>query len=455
MPAVSASISAQIPIVSSGSPSGTAPLSSRLATSTHGFRVRSESPRSTLFASSNSPASLRSVSEDRAAWAISKVSTWALASCPRPLSFRRALSRAVSTTARSAMMSSAVTSESSPTGSWLGPKARRTTHRASASRSCPSPWAEVPPGTSTNRTCAGTIFFDPSRSAKAFSRWSGTGTTARLARPPAAPALVSEVKSVDFPEYGTPTRPMSFTRRPGPSYRSTGMAEAAEFDRPRPALPVGGRLEAQQATLLTARQKDGEARVFRRRPQVLSLLLLEAQERHRVIARPIQRQAPLVVTVDPAEPDEARSRVDQQRLARLRPRLAEEAPSFAVLGGLDGPRDLPFHRAEASHFGRDRWRPWRRRIASFSGSGNTSRYGRSLVMAWNASQTKTMRASRGMASPARPSGYPFPPQRSWQALTIGRISWRSGTGASICSPISGWRFMIPRSAVPRARWPAL
>jgi len=123
------------------------------------------------------------------------------------------------------------------------------------------------------------------------------------------------------------------------------MAEAAELDRPDPSLPVRGVLEAKETTLLTTRKKDGEAPVFRPGPQVLSLLLLEAQERHWVSAPPLQRRTPLVVPVELAEPQEAGSTVDQQGFAGLRPRLAEETPSFAVLGGLDGPGDLLFHGA--------------------------------------------------------------------------------------------------------------
>src|SRR3954466_4545817 len=46
----------------------------------------------------------------------------------------------------------------------------------------------------------------------------------------------------------------------------------------------------------------------------------------------------------------------------------------------------------------------RRNSASARGAGIASRYGRSVVMALNASQTEQMRASMGMASPARPSG---------------------------------------------------
>src|SRR5581483_3040789 len=93
-----------------------------------------------------------------------------------------------------------------------GPKQRTTTQSASTSRSWAIPCAEdVPPGTSTNRTCAWTRLRDRSISARTSTRESGTGTTAWLACPPLAPARVSAVKSVDLPEKGSPTRPMSFT----------------------------------------------------------------------------------------------------------------------------------------------------------------------------------------------------------------------------------------------------
>ena len=48
-----------------------------------------------------------------------------------------------------------------------GPKHRTTTARASASRSLATDWAlDVPPGTSTNRTCAATVFADRSISVR-------------------------------------------------------------------------------------------------------------------------------------------------------------------------------------------------------------------------------------------------------------------------------------------------
>ena len=93
------------------------------------------------------------------------------------------------------------------------------------------PWAlDVPPGTSTKRTWAATVFFERSISVSTSRRGSGTGTTATFACPPCDPARVSAVNKVDFPENGTPTRPMSFMTR-GYRKRST--------QRPRPARPFG------------------------------------------------------------------------------------------------------------------------------------------------------------------------------------------------------------------------
>ena len=121
-----------------------------------------------------------------------------------------AFSKAESTTAMSARRSSAVTSASSAAGSRRRPKHRTTMASASICRSCARPWADaVPPGTSVNRTWAWTIFLDRSISARTSTRGSGTVATAWLALPPFAPARVSAVNSVDLPEKGTPTRPMS------------------------------------------------------------------------------------------------------------------------------------------------------------------------------------------------------------------------------------------------------
>ena len=53
----------------------------------------------------------------------------------------------------------------------------------------------------------------------------------------------------------------------------------------------------------------------------------------------------------------------------------------------------------------------RSRAAAASGSSRR-RYGRSVVIAWNESQTRTTRASTGISSPAFPSGYPSPSHRS-------------------------------------------
>ena len=57
----------------------------------------------------------------------------------------------------------------------------------------------------------GNGLLERSISVRTASRGSGTGTTATLACPPCEPARVSAVNSVDLPENGTPTSPMSFT----------------------------------------------------------------------------------------------------------------------------------------------------------------------------------------------------------------------------------------------------
>jgi hypothetical protein len=69
----------------------------------------------------------------------------------------------------------------------------------------------IPPGTSTNPTCAWTVLRERSISVRTSTRGSGTGTTAWFACPPCEPDRVSAVKSVDLPLNGTPTSPMSFT----------------------------------------------------------------------------------------------------------------------------------------------------------------------------------------------------------------------------------------------------
>ena len=215
MPAVSASISAHTPRTSGGRPAGTSDPSSRFATTTHGFSVSGPRPRRCRPASSSNPASRSGRSSESAATARSKASISGAPSVPlRPLSRRLAFSSADSITARSARISSARTSARSRRGSGSGPNARRTTQSASASRSAAIPCALVAPGTSTNRTWAGTTFRERSIPASTDRRRSGTGTTAWFARPPAAPARVRAVNSVDLPEYGSPTSPMSFTAPP-------------------------------------------------------------------------------------------------------------------------------------------------------------------------------------------------------------------------------------------------
>jgi hypothetical protein len=62
-------------------------------------------------------------------------------------------------------------------------------------------------------------------------------------------------------------------------------------------------------------------------------------------------------------------------------------------------------RVSASTTAGSNWVPAQRRSSwSASGTLRACRYGRSVVMAENASQTQTMRAGVGIAAPARPSG---------------------------------------------------
>ena len=129
-----------------------------------------------------------------------------------PRAFFSAFSRALSITPRSASSNSPRTVSSSSAGEASAPKQRSTTASASTSRSFAIPWAlDTPPGTSTNRTCAATVFFDDSMSVSTCRRGSGTGTTAMLACPPCEPARVIAVNSVLLPLNGTPTSPTSFT----------------------------------------------------------------------------------------------------------------------------------------------------------------------------------------------------------------------------------------------------
>ena len=70
-----------------------------------------------------------------------------------------------------------------------------------------------------------------------------------------------------------------------------------------------------------------------------------------------------------------------------------------------------------------------------------------MVIALKASQAETMRAATGIASPARPSGYPPPSQRSCEArTTTPTLESRPPTCCSIRSPSTVWVFMIAHSS---------
>ena len=174
-----------------------------------GFSVSGAIPRRCAASSSVTPASRSGVSASSASLARRSAST----SGPGlPRAFFSAFSSALSITPRSASSSSPRTVSSSSTGEASPPKHRSTTASASTSRNFAMPWAlDTPPGTSTNRTCAATVFFEDSMSVSTCRRGSGTGTTAMLAWPPCEPARVIAVNSVLFPLNGTPTSPTSFT----------------------------------------------------------------------------------------------------------------------------------------------------------------------------------------------------------------------------------------------------
>ena len=80
-------------------------------------------------------------------------------------------------------------------------------------------------------------------------------------------------------------------------------------------------------------------------------------------------------------------------------------------------------------------------------AGSAARYGRSEVSASKTSATATMRAPRGMARPASPSGYPLPSQRSWWWRMARPLPAKKSNGATICAPMSGWLRMSSHSTL--------
>ncbi len=79
--------------------------------------------------------------------------------------------------------------------------------------------------------------------------------------------------------------------------------------------------------------------------------------------------------------------------------------------------------------------------------GCARRYGRSDRIAWKASAQKPMRLASGISSPASPSGYPRPSQRSWLWRTSGAMPASSGTDWTISAPVTVcWRISAHSSS---------
>ena len=98
----------------------------------------------------------------------------------------------------------------------------------------------------------------------------------------------------------------------------------------------------------------------------------------------------------------------------------------SVLSGLSGGRRLVNHGDQRVDHGRVELRARQgRSSATAASTGRAMRYGRSVVIALNASQQATIRATRGMFSPASPSGYPC--RRSARGAS-GRSSRRGRAG---------------------------
>ena len=89
---------------------------------------------------------------------------------------------------------------------------------------------------------------------------------------------------------------------------------------------------------------------------------------------------------------------------------------------------------------------WRRSSARAAASGSAARYGRSEVIACQASQARQMRLAIGMSAPASPSGYPPPSQRSCSARTAAARCASDATDATTRSPIAGCARMMRHSA---------
>src|SRR6266511_645309 len=118
-----------------------------------------------------------------------------------------------------------------------------------------------------------------------------------------------------------------------------GLAHPPELDDPVPPVAVVEMLERDQSPLLAPRKQHRQAHVLLAGPQLLPHAILHVEPRHGVIAGAIERFAPPLL-LDGPESDEPGHAVKEDRLTGLLPGPAEEPPSLAILGRLDGPADL-------------------------------------------------------------------------------------------------------------------
>src|SRR5712692_8589562 len=121
---------------------------------------------------------------------------------------------------------------------------------------------------------------------------------------------------------------------PRPSGPLPRLPAAAELHGPRPGRPVARMLEPDQATFLAARQEHRQPPMLGSRPQIPTAPRVEIDQRHRVVPRPLERFGPGLLARQPAEPDVAGGAMEDDRLTRSGPRLAEEPPALPVLRGL-------------------------------------------------------------------------------------------------------------------------
>ncbi len=179
-------------------------------TSSSGFVVRGSS------SAGSSPGKSRTdapPSRCASSW-VSASTSWRRAASPDFACFCTRSSRR-STWSRSATSSSSSSVSRSAAGSEPAEKPSATASTASTCRSPPRRAGPVP-GTSTTRSVAGVTLRAPTSSASCGSRGSGIDAIPTFSLPnPPPPVRVRAVKSVVFPEPGSPTMPTSsaITRR--------------------------------------------------------------------------------------------------------------------------------------------------------------------------------------------------------------------------------------------------